>query len=150
VALSGDRESCFRPSKTCSQHNRGVAAPRNIANAYWALFAYSMYLRIQTAKEEKVTCDSALASSVWWRNKLVGTFHLGSIECKEYIDWRMEIIKLNYRLLCCIGLVCFWIPTSLDDIDNKVVKDKYKSALENFQSPLPLGPSSFALPIQYQ
>jgi hypothetical protein len=80
--------------------------PEKIATSYCTMYAHGMYLRIFIAKEEKVTCDSAVASVVFKRQRLPGTFQLGPIETKEYVGWIQEILELNYRLHYCIVLVC--------------------------------------------
>jgi hypothetical protein len=59
--------------------------PETIATAYCHMYAHGMHFRIRSAEEEKVTCDSAIASTVW-RKKSGRYFHnLGEIEAKEYV-----------------------------------------------------------------
>jgi hypothetical protein len=70
------------------------------------MYAHRMHLIIYTMEEEKVTCNSAVASTVFKRDRPDGTFQLGSIETKEYVGWIQEILELNYQLHYCIVLVC--------------------------------------------
>jgi hypothetical protein len=122
--------------------------PEIVATAYHAMYTYGMHLRIKTTEEEKLCCHSAIAASVWRRNRAIEGFHSGSLESMEYVGWIEEILELNYRSHCCIVLLCSWIPTELHQANSKVVRDRYGFAVGNFQLTIPLGPHSFAFPTQ--
>jgi hypothetical protein len=38
--------------------------PEKVATSYRAMYAHGMHLRIRSAEEEKVTCDSGVAAAV--------------------------------------------------------------------------------------
>jgi hypothetical protein len=99
--------------------------PEIVATAYRAMYAHGMHLRIKTTEEEKLCCDSALAASVWRRNRAIEGSHSGSLESMEYVGWIKEILELNYWSRYCIVLLCSWIPTELHQVNSKVVRDRY-------------------------
>jgi hypothetical protein len=110
----------------------GVEVSKDVKEAsYRHMYAHGMHFRIRGAEEEKVTCDSAIASAVWRKKSGREFQNLGETEAKEYVGWIEEILELNYCTHCCIVLVCSWVPTTLDPTNNKVTRDMYGFSLVN-------------------
>jgi hypothetical protein len=123
--------------------------PEIRATAYRAMYVNGMHLRIRTAEEEKVTCDSAIASAVWKRSRSVGADDGGTLDKMEYVGWVEEILELNYRSHCVIVLLCSWVSAKLDDPNSKVLRDRYGFSLANLHSAnSEPGPNTFAFPTQ--
>ena len=71
--------------------------PERGATSYRAMYTHGMHFRVQSAENDKVTCDSGVAASVVCRT--VGRLgnesqHWGS---HEYVGSIEEILELNYR-----------------------------------------------------
>jgi len=124
--------------------------PEKVATAYRAMYAHGMHLRVQSAEEDKITCDSGIAASVFRYSKGTSSNDLGHWQSEEYVGWIQEILELDYRSHCCIVLVCSWVPAKLGASNANVVHDKYGFVVANFSNPLVLGPNSFAFPTQCQ
>jgi hypothetical protein len=122
--------------------------PEVNATAYRHMYAHGMHFRMRDAEEEKVTCESAVASVVWGKKSVREFQDLEEIEMKVYVGWIQEILELNYLSHCCIVLVCSWVPATIDPTNNKVVCDKYGFSLANLHSTSTPSPTSFAFPTQ--
>jgi hypothetical protein len=79
--------------------------PEMVATDFCYMYAHGMHFRIRNAKEEKVTCDSTLASSMWRRKPKRIFQESGEMETMDYIGWIEEILELNYRSHYCIVLL---------------------------------------------
>jgi hypothetical protein len=104
------------------------------------MYVYGMHLRIQSAEDDKVTCDSGVAATVWRRSRGQRRNTSSRLESAEFVGWVQEILKLDYRNHCCIVLVCSWIPGDITGQNAKVVRDKYGFTIGNFMRTMPLGP----------
>jgi hypothetical protein len=122
--------------------------PELDATSYRAMYTNGMHFRIKDAEEEKFTCDSAIASAVWRRRRTGESAMSGEIESVEYVGWIEEILELDYRTHCCIVLVCSWIPTTLQESNPKLFRDKYGFAVANFINTSKVGAHCFAFPTQ--
>jgi hypothetical protein len=83
------------------------------ATGYRAMYVNGMHLRIRTAEEEKVTCDSAIAAAVRKRRRGTDNYEGGIFDKMEYVGWVEEILELNYRSHYIIVLICSWVSTNL-------------------------------------
>jgi hypothetical protein len=124
--------------------------PEMRATGYRHMYPHGMHFRIQDAEEEKVTCDSAIASSVWKRKTGRNLLHSREMEAVQYVGWIEEILEFNYGSHCCIVLLCSWVPAKVQPTNPKVIRDRYGFVLTNLQSPLKPGANSFAFPTQCQ
>jgi hypothetical protein len=122
--------------------------PKKVGTAYWAMYAHGMNMRIKSAEEEKVTCDSGVTSAVWRRSRGHAGTRSGYLETAEYVGWIKEILEVDYRNHCCIVLVCSWIPGTLKEPTAKVMRDDYGFEVGNFIWTMLLGADSFAFPTQ--
>jgi hypothetical protein len=114
------------------------------------MYACGMHLRVRSAEEEKVTCDSGIASVVLraWRG--TGSENPCHFQATEYIGWIEEIVELEYWSHCCVVLVCSWVRAYPEQEGAAVIRDRYGFTLGNFQNTMPLGIESFAFPGQCQ
>jgi hypothetical protein len=145
--VSAVDESPFKPSADVLEASR---LPEMLATGYRHMYAHGMHFRIKDAEEEKLICDSAIVASVSKRKTGRESLNAGEMETVEYVGWIHEIIELNYRSHCCIVLLCSWVPARMEASNSKVVRDRYGFAMVNLQSPMTLGPNSFAFPTQCQ
>jgi hypothetical protein len=122
--------------------------PESMATSYHAIYAHGMHFRVRDAEDDKVTCDSGVASSVWHQERESGATTATTLTGASYVDWVEEILELNYKSHCVVVLVYSWISGDLERPNPKVVKDKYGFTLGNFQRTIPLGKDSFAFPTQ--
>jgi hypothetical protein len=144
--VAATSQSNDKPSKDVIQASR---LPESRATSYHAMFANGMHLRIQTTEEDKITCDSALASTVWKRSTGSDSDARERLDKMEYVGWIEEILELNYRSHCVILLMCSWVSTKLDDANSKMRRDRYDFAMANMQSAnSEPGPNTFAFPTQ--
>jgi hypothetical protein len=121
-----------------------------VATTYRAMFAKGMHLRVRSAEEEKVTCDSGVASSIFRPGSGRGRDNFTSFEAAEYIGWIEEILELEYHIHCCVVLVCSWVRASPEVGGACVSHDRYGFTVGNFARTNPLGAKSFAFPTQCQ
>ena len=138
-------DSVVKPSAEEVEESR---LPENVAIAYRAMYAHGMHLRIRTAEEEKVTCDSAVAAAVLRRNRGRSSGRGGQLQKQKYVGWVEEIMELDYRNHYYVVLVCSWILGTLTGQNPKVIRDDYGFTLGNFRNTMALGPDSFAFPTQ--
>jgi hypothetical protein len=139
-------ESGDKPSEDIIEASK---LPDRRATGYRTMYANGMHLRIRTAEEEKITCDSAVASAVWKRSRSTDTNAGGQLDKMEYVGWVEEILELNYRTHCVIVLLCSWVSANLEDANAKVLRDKYGFLLANMQfANSEPGPNAFAFPTQ--
>jgi hypothetical protein len=89
-------------------------------------------LSIKFAKDEKVTCDTKVATLVWRRNRGWAADMAGLLESADFVGWIEEILELDYRNHCCIVFICSWIPGNMSASNAKVVYDDYGFKLGNF------------------
>jgi hypothetical protein len=121
--------------------------PKVRATGYCHMYAHGMHFHIRDVEEEKITCDSVIAASVWRRTRR-DFKESREMETVQYVGWIQEILELDYRSHCCIVLLCSWVSATLQASNPKVVRDKYGFVLANLQSPMRPGPNSFAFPTQ--
>jgi hypothetical protein len=119
-----------------------------MATGYRAMYAHGMHLRIRGVEEDKVTCDSGVATVVWERRRSQNVECGDKLLTAKYVGWVEEIIELNYRSHCCIVILCSWISGSQDIRNAKVERDRYIFLVGNFSRPMPVGPKSFAFSTQ--
>jgi hypothetical protein len=143
--ISEAAKSSDKPSAEEIQESR---LPERVGTAYRAMYAHGMHLRIKSAEEEKVTCDSGVASAVQRQSRARALNISEQFQTAEYVGWIEEILELDYRNHCCIVLVCSWIPGNFSGTNPKVVRDDYEFTIGNFARTMPLGPDSFAFPTQ--
>ena len=146
--LQGIEAATNSEEKPSAEEVQESRLPETVATSYRAMYAHGMHLRIRTAEEEKVTCDSAVAAAVLRRNRGRSSDRGGQVQKTEYVGWIEEIVELDYRNHCCVVLVCSWIPGTTTGQNPKVVRDDYGFTLGNFRNTMPLGPDSFAFPTQ--
>jgi hypothetical protein len=140
-------ESVDKPSRDVEEASR---LPEIVATGYRAMYAHGIHFKIRQAEEEKVTSDSGVVAAIWERRRS-REFNSGNeLDTAEYVGWVEEILELNYRSHCCIVLVCSWIPYILESRNAKVERNRYGFTLGNFHTTKPIGPNSFAFPIQCQ
>jgi hypothetical protein len=143
TAISDSTESDDKPSANQVEASK---LPEQQATAYRAMYARGMHLRVRSAEEEKVTCDSEIASSIFRAARGRGNENPGYFEAAEYIGWIEEILELEYRSHCCVVLVCSWVRAYPEREGASIIHDKYGFTLGNFEKTLPLGADSFAFP----
>jgi hypothetical protein len=116
-AVAATSNSGNRPSKDVIQASK---LPEIRTTRYRAMYTNGMHLRILTTEEEKVTCDSAIATAMWKRSEGANSDEGGTLNKMEYVGWVQEILELDYRSHYIIVLLCSWMPAKLDDINSKV------------------------------
>jgi hypothetical protein len=70
--------------------------PEKVGTAYRAMYVHGMHFKIRSAEEEKVTCDSGVASAMWRRIQGRAINRAEQFETAEYVGWIEEILELNY------------------------------------------------------
>jgi hypothetical protein len=114
------------------------------------MYAQGMHLRVRSAEEEKVTCDSGIAASVSRGTSGRSRGNPACFQAHEYIGWIEEIVELDYRSHCCAVLVCSWVRATPEVEGGCVTRDRFGFTLGNFSNPLPLGAQSSVFPRQCQ
>jgi hypothetical protein len=122
--------------------------PERLATGYRAMFARGMNFRMHSAKEEKVTCDSGIASALLRACLGRGSENQGHFEPAGYIRWIEEILELEYQSHYCVVLVCAWVRAYPEREGASVIRDRYGFTLGNFENTMSLGTESFAFPGQ--
>jgi hypothetical protein len=59
--------------------------PEKMGTAYRVMYVHGMHMRIRSAEEEKVTCDSGVATAVLRRSKGRASERSGEVEKMEYV-----------------------------------------------------------------
>jgi hypothetical protein len=83
-AVAAASQSSTKPSDDVVDASK---LPELRATGYRAMYANGMHLRIRTAEEEKITCDSAVASAVWKRSQRSESEAGGRVDKMEYVGW---------------------------------------------------------------
>jgi hypothetical protein len=115
-------QSSTKPSDNVVEASK---LPELQATGYHAMCANGMHLRIRTAEDEKITCDSAMASAVWKQSRRSESKAGGTVDKMEYVRWIEEILEFNYRTHCVIVLLCSWVSAKLEDSNSKVRRDSF-------------------------
>jgi hypothetical protein len=143
-AVAHATETSNKPSNDVIEASK---LPDIRATSYRTMRANVMHLRIRTAEEEKITCDSAVVAAVWKRSRSTDAHPSGTLDKMEYVGWLEEILELNYRTYCV--LLYSWVSAKVDDVNSKVHRDRYGFALANMESAnSESGPHTFAFPTQ--
>ena len=70
--------------------------PERLAMRYMAMFARGMNFRVHLAKEEKITYNSGIATTLLRACLGRGSENQGHLEPIGYISWIEEILELEY------------------------------------------------------
>jgi hypothetical protein len=106
-----------------------------------------MHLRVRSAEEDKITCDSAVAATFLQPMRGTKNEDQPTLIPMEYIGWVDEIIALNYGGHYVIVLLCSWAKARTAGGNATVKRDEYGFTLARV--PLgekPMGLESFAFP----
>ena len=76
------------------------------ATVFRSMKAYGMHLRVRSAEEHKLTCDSAVAATFLQSERGTQTEEHQTFVPVEYIGYLDEILELNYSGHCVIVLLC--------------------------------------------
>ena len=90
---------------------QGSRLPKKMATGYRVMYTHGMHLRIREVEQDKVTCNSGIATAISERKRSQDSQVVDEIDTAKYVGWVVEILKLNYRSHCCLVLVCSFIPS---------------------------------------
>ena len=110
VEISTAIDSTNKPSTDVMEASH---LPKVRATGYCHMHAHGMHFHIRDAKEEKITCDSAIVASIW-KSRIRRYFKESrEMEMVHYVGWIHKILELDYRNHYYIVLLCSWVPATL-------------------------------------
>jgi len=135
--LPENSEDVINLSKLASLH----------ATKYKSMWAFGNHLRVAAVESNLRTCDSGVAATFHRPcRSSVGDTNPVSADI-EYVGHVEEIVELDYGGLCVVLLICSWVRANYHGNIALVKKDKWGFSIANFQRMIPLGPDSFAFPM---
>lgn len=118
------------------------------ATAFRSMKAHKMHLRVRSAEEHKLTCDSTVAATFLQPERRTLNEEHQSFVAVEYIGFVDEILELNYSGHCVIVLLYSWVKARMGGQNATVKRDEYGFTLAKVPSEeRPVGPDLFAFPI---
>ncbi len=99
---------------------------------------FGNHIRVSSAKEHLTTCDNGV--EVTFEQKCVSIPNDQKLVLAklEYVGWFEEILKLNYRVLNIVVLLCHWVKAKYVGSNATMKWDEYGFIFINSASLIPI------------
>jgi hypothetical protein len=125
--------------------------PTMEATTFRSMKAHRMHIRVRSTEEDKSTFDSSVTATYMQLTRGTKDDANPRFVPVEYVGWVDEILELNYSGHCIIVLLCSWVKAKFGGPIGTVKQDDCGFTLAKVpQGHTPVGPESFAFPINVQ